>query len=178
MLKLIKTAKRKHFSAKINENATNPKALFTVFDHLLHRKKELSLPNHQHPSELAESFSVFFQSKIARIRNGLATQTVSQLPPVAARPLNSHLTEFTPVTSADELQPIHKSASKLCGLDPIPTSLLKEHAATLAPTIANIVNLSLLTGEVPAELKQAIFTPLLKKSSLDPNILKNLQTSL
>ena len=58
-------------------------------------------------------------------------------------------------------------------LDPIPTSLLKEHAVTLAPTITNIVNLSMLTGEIPAELKQAIVTPLLKQSSLDPNILKH-----
>ena len=113
------------------------------------------------------------QSKIARIRDGLDTQTVSQLPSVAARPLSSHLTEFTLVTSADVLQLIHKSASKSCGLDPIPTSLLKEHAVTPAPTITNIVNLSLLTGEVPAEIKQAVVTPLLKKSSLDPNILKN-----
>ena len=77
------------------------------------------------------------------------------------------------MTSADVLQLIQKSASKSCGLDPIPTSLLKEHAVTLAPTITNIVNLSLLTGEIPVELKQAIVTPLLKQSSLDPNILKN-----
>ena len=166
-------AERKHFSDKINENATNPKALFTVLNHLLHHKKEPSLPNHQHPSELTESFSVFFQSKIARIRDGLNTQTVSQVPSVAAWPLSSHLTEFIPVTSVDVLQLIHKLASKSCGLDPIPTSLLKEHAVALVPTITNIVNLSLLTGEVPAELKQAVVSPLLKKSSLDPNILKN-----
>ena len=63
VLNLIRTARRKHFSAKINENATNPKALFTVLDHLLHRKKELNLPNHQHPSELAESLQCLLPVK-------------------------------------------------------------------------------------------------------------------
>lgn len=140
---------------------------------MLHRKKGLSLPGHQHPSELVESFSAFFHTKIAKIRAGLDNQHVGPLPAVPAPPLISHLTAFAPVSPADVLQLIQRSAPKSCGLDPIPTSLVKEHAASLAPTITNIVNLSLLTGDVPSELKQAVITPLLKSSSLDPNILKN-----
>ena len=126
VLTLKRTAKRKHFSAKINKNATNPKALFTVFDHSLHRKKEMSLPNHQHPSELAESFSVFFQSKIARIRDGLDTQTVSQLPSVAAQPLISRLTEITPVTSRRRALAHSQVSFEVMWAEPHPDILVEE----------------------------------------------------
>ena len=133
----------------------------------------MPLPKHHHPKELAESFSSFFQTKVATIRAGLDLQAPDVAPSVDARPVTSRLTYFTPVTPADVLQLIKKYPAKSCGLDPIPTSLLKEHAATLAPTITNMVNLSLLSGELPSELKQAVVTPLLKKASLDPNLLKH-----
>ena len=98
---------------------------------------------------------------------------MDKLPPVSPLPVTSRLTDFTLVMPADVLKLISKSAAKSCGLDPMPTSLIKEHAATLAPTITQIVNQSLLTGEFPSELKQAVVTPLLKNTSLDPNILKH-----
>ena len=43
----------------------------------------------------------------------------------------------------------------------------------LLPTITNILNESLLSGTVPSEFKTAVVKPLLKKLSLDPNVLKN-----
>lgn len=173
VLNLIRKAKRAHFSAKINENATNPKALFAVIDHLLHRKKDTPLPRHHHPSELAESFSSFFQNKITNIRAALDTQPLGLLPPVIPLSVTSHLTEFTPVTPDDVLKLINKSAAKSCGLDPMPSSLVKEHATILAPVITQIVNGSLLTGDFPSEFKQAVVTPLLKNSSLDPDVLNH-----
>lgn len=39
--------------------------------------------------------------------------------------------------------------------------------------ITEIVNSSLLSGTVPPQLKQALVTPLLKKTGLDQNVLKN-----
>ena len=66
---------------------------------------------------------------------------------------------------------MNKSAPKSCGLDPIPTSLLKNLATILAPVTTDIMNFSLASGEVPAEFKEALVTPLLKKTSLDPNML-------
>ena len=35
------------------------------------------------------------------------------------------------------------------------------------------INKSLLSGEAPSEFKTAVFKPLLKKASLDPNLMKN-----
>ena len=50
--------------------------------------------------------------------------------------------------------------------------LLYENPDILLPTITNI-NTSLTTGTVPHDLKTAIVKPLLKKPSLNKNLLKN-----
>ena len=102
------------------------------------------------------------------------SQSPDQLPPVDPLPVPSRLTEFTPGTLADVLKLINKSAAKSCGLDPMPTSLVKEHAGILAPTSTKIVNQSLLSGiKFPSVLKKAVVTPLLNCTSLDPNVLKH-----
>ena len=66
-----------------------------------------------------------------------------------------------------------KSPSKSCLLDPWPTFLVKECIDILLPSITRLVNCSLSEGVVPDEFKKAIVTPLIKKSSLPPNDLKN-----
>ena len=66
-----------------------------------------------------------------------------------------------------------KSPTKSCMLDPIPTSLTKQCLDALVSSITFIVNASLSTGIVPPQFKQAIVTPLLKKSGLDTNDMKN-----
>src|SRR6218665_3811598 len=63
--------------------------------------------------------------------------------------------------------------NKQCDLDPIPTSLLKECAALLVPTITEIINLFLSTGTFPMQLKDSAVKPLLKKPSLDQELLSN-----
>ena len=58
-------------------------------------------------------------------------------------------------------------------MDPIPTSLLRNHIDVLAPVIQKIINISITNGIVPANMKEALIRPLLKKSNLDPQHLKN-----
>src|SRR6218665_3225590 len=60
---------------------------------------------------------------------------------------------FEPATEAEITTLIHASQNKQCDLDPIPTSLLKECADLLVPTITNIINLSLSTGTFPMQFK-------------------------
>ena len=68
---------------------------------------------------------------------------------------------------------IMKSPTKSCLLDPWPTFLVKECIDILLPSITSLVNCSLSGGFVPDGFKKAIVTPLIKKSSLPPNELKN-----
>ena len=69
---------------------------------------------------------------------------------------------------------IKQSAAKSCQLDPIPRHLLKENLKAVAPIICDIISLalSLKNGIFPTELKKASVCPLIKKSTLDKNLLK------
>ena len=70
--------------------------------------------------------------------------------------------------SVDEVCNLMNSAeAKSCELDPIPSKLLKTNSREIAPTITEILNLLLKTGEFCKELKQALLRPLLKKHGLE-----------
>ena len=51
--------------------------------------------------------------------------------------------------------------------------MLKDCLDELLPLITDIVNTSMKAGSVPKDFKSARIIPLLKKSGLDPNLLKN-----
>ena len=55
--------------------------------------------------------------------------------------------------------------------DPFPAALLKEYLDL--PTLCRIANLSLESGQLPYSLKTAVLSPLLKKPSLDHELLGN-----
>ena len=62
---------------------------------------------------------------------------------------------------------------KSCELDHLPTWHLKECKAELVPLITDIVNMPLRESMIPKSLKTVLIRPLLKKTGLDNNILKN-----
>ena len=64
-------------------------------------------------------------------------------------------------------------SNKTSLLDPIPTRLLKRCADTLSPIIMSIINNSFRVGIFPQILRQAVISPLIKKPTLDPDVLKN-----
>ena len=67
---------------------------------------------------------------------------------------------------------IRQMSPKTCDLDPIPASLLFECYVEIARVLLDIVNDCLSTSSMTDSLKRAIVKHLLKKSSLDPNVLK------
>lgn len=78
-----------------------------------------------------------------------------------------------PVSLGDVEEIINSSPSKSCSLDPVPTTLLKEYLHVLLPIITKIVNMRLCSS-FPSSFKKSIITPILKKSSLDPEVMKKL----
>ena len=87
--------------------------------------------------------------------------------------LESDLLEFEPVSELDVEKLIKLLSSKNCVSDPLPTWMIKHYLPVRLPFIINIVNFSLLTSTVPNQFKSAVITPILKKPSLDSNVLKN-----
>ena len=65
------------------------------------------------------------------------------------------------------------NTKKTCLLDPLPASVLQPCFQSLAPAYTHLINTSLSHGKIPASLKEAIVIPLLKKQSLDPDVLSN-----
>ena len=76
--------------------------------------------------------------------------------------------------SEEELdETMSKSPLTSCALDLLdPTTNLEQFQSSLLPVITNVVNSSLRKAVFPQEMKHAIMSPLIKKLSLDPNILK------
>ena len=139
-------------------NNENAKAVDTIGDILLQK--------------LLYGFSCFFKEKIDKIRDNLPDCSdinleIAQSPPV------STLNVLQNTTEEEVWKIICKSPAKSCMLDPIPTWLIKESRSELLPVMTNIINSSLRSSQVPKSMKSAIVTPLLKKSTLDPDILKN-----
>ena len=143
-----------------------------TMNELLFRQKVSKLPEHSSAEELANRFSCFFKEKIDKIRDNLPDCSdinleIAQSPPV------STLNVLRNTTEEEVWKIICKSPAKSCMLDPIPTWLIKESRSELLPVMTNIINSSLRSSQVPKSMKSAIVTPLLKKSTLDPDILKN-----
>jgi exonuclease III len=168
---LVDSAKTSFFSAQILATSTC-KELFRTFNSLLGRQTDSPLPTTHDPETLPTVFSDYFSDKIANIRNSFPSLDPATLPVTSAFS-GTFLDCFTPVSEQFVLNILKNTAPKSCELDPIPTKLLYDNLDTLLPTVTQIINTSLVSGSVPADLKTAVVKPLLKKPSLDRNELKN-----
>ena len=161
---------------------TNP-VLFICFtsvtSSIMGVKKVTVLPKHDSLSALLERFNEFFVQTIVTIRQNMDQEdsTLSPCVPVAETVGSVtvlDLSNFTPAAMQEVENLIKRSCAKSCGLDPVPTWLLKKHAECLVPIITSIVNMSLADGVFPDQFKTAHVCLLIKKSTLDYNALENI----
>ena len=140
-------------------------------NHVLHGNCDRPLPDHISAGGLANTFNKYFLDKISNLRSKLDGSTTNNIntSTITSSDLSppQTFTKFTAVAEEDIRKIVQKSNSKSCGLDPIPTSMIKQLIEPLAPVLTKIVNLSLRDGIVPRTLKSATVTP------LDQNIMKN-----
>ena len=171
--KMLYAAKSEFYANRIKDQAGNPKALFRTVGSLLQTKRLPALPN-EHLGQLLDEFSNYFIDKVDIIRRDLDNidNCVSMRPDESCG-ISSYLSSFMPTTTDENTKLVSKSACKSCKLDPIPTHLLKDNLSSLAPVIADIVNMSIATGVFPSVFKKALITPLLKKTTLDANDVPN-----
>ena len=135
---------------------------------------ECVLPNSDRKLTLANQFCEFFNGKIDSIREVLSQNRNPDTTFSADVQFDGDiLCAFDPATEAEIGKIIKSAPAKSCELDPLPTSCLKECLDILLPRITSIVNCSLEEAKVPIIYKQAVVRPLLKKPSLDKEVLKN-----
>ncbi len=134
--------------------------------------KRLALSNYiiDNVTELVNNFGDF-SNKIAVLRNELTDKSAhdNQLGsvPVESPTQCIEFREFQVVTEQEVGNIVDTSGKKSCELDSIPATILKSCKETLLPTFTDIINKSLETGCVPAQLKEAMLKPKLKKSNLE-----------
>jgi len=112
--------------------------------------------------------------KISKLRLSLLNNSTPISPhspsPTATPP---DFSTFKPATESEISKILSSSPNKQSDSDPIPTWLLKERSSVLIPTITNIVNLSLSSGNFHFTLKEYVVFPLLKKPTLNTKDLSN-----
>ena len=139
------------------------------------KTKDSPLPTVHKLQNLPQVFCTYFSEKIADIRReldrlaSLGSTVIGQ----GIRSLSHTFSAFKLVNQEEIKKIIISSKPTTCSLDSIPTTLLIEHLDHLLPSITQIVNNSILNGSFPDFFKSAVVKPLLKKPSLDQNILKN-----
>ena len=171
--KMLYAARSEFYANRIKDQAGNPKALFRTVGSLLQTKRLPTLPN-EHLGQLLDEFSTYFIDKVDIIRRDLDNvDNCVFMRPDKPCGISSYLSYFMPTTTDEITKLVSKSACKSCKSGPIPTHLLKNNLSSLAPVIADIVNMSIATGVFPSAFKKALVTPLLKKTTLDANEVKN-----
>ena len=172
---IVKKGEKLYWNQKLGPEVTQ-KDLFIHSNNLLGRSRDDSAPNNIDTEDIANTFSEFFKDKVEQIRQSLDDDIIQRnVNPLIfdEQCLTSCLSDFETVDVQSIRTIIMQSNSKTCSLDPIPTSLLKDCVDEIAPALEVIINNSLRKACFPEIYKNAIVTPLLKKPSLDKNILKN-----
>ena len=165
----VTDSRTEHLKTRLSDVASNPKQTWNVVKDLLHEDKKEE--NHGcNTSELADTSSDFFQTKLLCIRNTIALMLTT----AGSVVFGQHRVHTGPIlnsfdsVSDDEIpQLINKMPAESSPRAILPVSLLKSCADVFALVTARIVNLSLLEGCFPSGFKMAQVSPLLKKTGLD-----------
>ena len=157
--RIMEKTKANFYANIISKNSEDPKKLWKSISNILHRFPAPSLPENLSLKTICEKFSMFFADKITIIR--------SKCPDV------NDFRNVHPSTEAEIKRLIMKSKSTSSDLYPFPTSLLKDCLDVPIEPITSIINKSLQEGVFPDQFKKAYIRPLLKKTTLDKNELKN-----
>uniref|UniRef100_A0A4W6G917 Reverse transcriptase domain-containing protein n=1 Tax=Lates calcarifer TaxID=8187 RepID=A0A4W6G917_LATCA len=175
--KALCNARSAYYSSLIEDNKNNPRFLFSTVARLTESHSSI---DPRIPITLSSNdFMNFFNDKISTIRGkinhilpSISTDLCHNTGSIesAAKP---NLDSFSTIDLAQLTSIISASKPSTCLLDPIPTRLLKEALPLICSPVLDMLNLSLLTGYVPQSYKTAVIKPLLKKPTLDPDVLTN-----
>ena len=175
---LIQKVKKEHLLKLVEDCHCDQKRLFGVVDKLLGKdRNSLQLPSHEEKAQLAERFNVFFSEKVQDLCNEVSSIRDPDYQSVVSVsvPDCPEFSMFCPVQPDVVARCMKLSPPTSCRFDPVPTSLLlkPEILSVVLPVITNVFNLSFTNGKVPDSFKIAAVKPLLKKVSLDHEVLKN-----
>lgn len=174
----VAKCKREYFKGKINSCNGDQRKLWTIMNGLLGKHSKTHFPEGIPEITLASHFNDFFINKIRSIR--LEIDSAHQ-----PNTFSDNFMNFVPVYGKDVLEHFHsispddahsymkKVKRTFCSKDPINFSKIFEFCDKVSPLVAAVINSSFEEGTFPFSEKLAVVHPLLKKSTLDPEVLGN-----
>ena len=134
---ILKTAQRIYYN-NILENKYDTKTIFKIANNLLFRNELLFHQHLMETSYLAECFNNFFKDKIENIMVKLPPTSDNQVNAAYIKTdyLTAHRCRSFELSTIEKIIAITQSALPTsCDLDPIPTTILKQHMEVIAPSI-------------------------------------------
>ena len=168
---LVTTKREKYLSDLISKCEGDTGALFKIVNTVMDKRKTAGiLPTFHNSNTLANQFNNFYSSKVRQIRNKIPLSASKNN---FRKRFDGMVMESLEPTTVEELRDILKDMGiKTSAQDPLPGSLCKDIIDDLLPYFCELVNKSMLTGSVEG-VKDSVIIPLLKKSGIDPDLLKN-----
>jgi hypothetical protein len=163
-----------YLSNLIQNSEGDQSSIYKIVTQILDKKKSVTLPQFDNqPVKLANRFNSFFIDKVKNLRDKIPAIDSSVNFDNSQVDFNgTFLDTFDPVT-VDELKDIMKGRPvKTAYNDILPRPIMRAIIENLLPYICDLINISLQTGSMDG-VKGATIVPLLKKSGLDPEVLKN-----
>ena len=171
---IINKQRNDYYRSKLQRVAGNARETYKVINHLLDKENcQSKLPSGQNDKEVADNLKQFFNSKVRDIYSKIEEENHQTSLASFQREGAMEMQSFHVIDDLELMKIIDSMPNKQCKLDPIPMFLFKKCAAEMLPIISYIVNQSLQCGCFPHQLKTAIVSPILKKSDLDSDDLRN-----
>ena len=147
---LMDAAENRFYKDSSAQHQGNTKEIFKICDSLLGRDQDLPLHPGFTDEEQGSCFNDLFVSKISKIwdelninRDQLASGNSALIIVTPDPPI---MDSFSVLSDHDVAKIMHRSPSKSCEDNPIPTTLLKNILQSVLPVLIALVNGSLQTG--------------------------------
>jgi len=169
---IIRKEKKSHFATAVSEAKGDQSLMWKIINSFTGKSKSTKRvqkllradnTSMSDPGEMAQEFNGYFTSCASRLTDGMPD---SEEDPLRHIPDSTTKFSFDCVEETEVLNELQKlKTKKATGLDKIPAKLLKDSAPVVAKPLAHIFNLSLASGEVPSDWKEAQITPVHKSGS-------------
>ena len=150
----------------IEQSKNDQGKLFKTVKSLLHKTSSVPTPENSSEEVVCDELNWFFISKIDEIRCEFDSTDDIGCHALDETYFESAFDTYKPLSVESVSKMVNKAKPKTSMLYPIPTSLLRSCLDELAEPVTKIINLSLSSAYMPASLKHAIISPILKKQSL------------
>jgi hypothetical protein len=167
---LLRKTRLEFLSYGLSLSGSDPRKVWLCLNKALGRHVNNPLPKYESDAQLALQFNEFFINKTADLYRCMASAQHDIT--LSVHPYKTTLSAFQIVNTRNVREFIMKSPRKSCSIDVLPTRLLIDHLDVLIDSITIIINRILMDG-MPTVFKASVITPLLKKSTLPPDVLSN-----